>query len=124
MLWAFIVKHQEEIKTVPRLIEYLESHPVIAELCGFDLRTRFPDASQLYRFLKTSHNSLLQEIYNRINNQLIEQDIISLDTFIMDSQPILAATKHNNLKNPNRNTTTKNKKPKRNPTATLSYYSY
>lgn len=124
MLRAFIVKHLEEIKTVPRLIEYLESHPVIAELCGFDMRTSLPDASQFYRFLKTTNNSLLQEIYYRINKQLIKDNIISLDTFIMDSKPIMAATKHNNLKNPNRNTTNKDKKPKRNPTATLSYYSY
>ena len=42
----------------------------------------------------------------------------------MDSKPVMAATKDNNLKNPNRNTTNKEKKPKRNPSATLSYYSY
>jgi IS5 family transposase len=124
MLRAFIVKHLEEIKTVPRLIDYLESHPVIAELCGFDMRTSLPDESQFYRFLKTTNNSLLQQIYYRINKKLIEDNIISLDTFIMDSKPVLAATKDNNLKNPNRNTTNKDKKPKRNPAATLGYYSY
>jgi len=123
MLRALVVKHLEEIKTVPRLIEYLESHPVIAELCGFDMRTSLPDASQFYRFLKTTNNSLLQQLYYRINQKLIEDDIISLDTFIMDSKPVFAATKDNNLKNPNRNTTNKYKKPKRNPAATLSYYS-
>jgi transposase len=124
MLRAFIVKHLEEIKTVPRLIDYLNSHPVIAELCGFDMRTSLPDKSQFYRFLKTTNNSLLQNIYYRINKQLIEQDSISLDTFIMDSKPIMAATKHNNFKNPNRNTTNKYNKPKRNPAATLGYYCY
>ncbi|MFZ2148555.1 MAG: transposase [Sedimentisphaerales bacterium] len=35
----------------------------------------------------------------------------------------MAATKENNLKNPNRNTKDKTRKPKRNPTATLCYYS-
>jgi transposase len=124
MLRAFIVKHLEEIKTVPRLIEYLENHPVIAELCGFDMRTRLPDESQFYRFLKITSNLLLQQLYYRINHQLIEQDIISLDIFIMDSKPVMAATKHNNFKNPRRNTTNKDKKPKRNPGATLSYYSH
>ena len=124
MLRAFIVKHLEEIKTVPRLIDYLDSHPVIAELCGFDMRTSLPDESQFYRFLKTTNNSLLQQLYYRINKKLIADDMISLDTFIMDSKPVMAATKDNNLKNRNRNTTNKNKKPKRNPAATLSYYSY
>jgi IS5 family transposase len=123
ILRAFIVKHLEEIKTVPRLVEYLENHPVIAELCGFDMRKSLPDESQFYRFLKTIKNSLLQEIYYRINKKLIEEDIISVDTFIMDSKVVMAATKDNNLKNPNRNTTNKYKKPKRNPAATLSYYS-
>jgi IS5 family transposase len=124
ILRAFIVKHLEEIKTVPRLMEYLENHPVIAELCGFDMRKNLPDESQFYRFLKTIKNSLLQEIYYRINEKLIDEGIISLDTFIMDSKPVMAATKDNNFKNPNRNTTDKHKTPKRNPAATLSYYSY
>jgi hypothetical protein len=35
----------------------------------------------------------------------------------------MAATKENNFKNPNRNTTNKSKTPRRNPAATLSYYS-
>ena len=76
------------------------------------MRKDLPDESQFYRFLKTAKNSLLQQIYYRINKKLIEQDIISLDTFIMDSKPVLAATKDNNLKNPNRNTTNKDNKSK------------
>ena len=124
MLPAFIVKPLEEIKTVPPLIDYRDSHPVIAERCGFDMRTSLPDESQFYRFLKTTNNSLLQHIYYRINKKLIEDDMISRDTFIMDSKPVMAATKDNTLKNRNRNTTNKEKKPKWNPAATLSYYSY
>jgi len=47
----------------------------------------------------------------------------TLDEFILDSKPVMAATKENNFKNPNRNTKDKTKKPKRNPRATLGYYS-
>lgn len=121
---AFIIKHLEEIKTVPRLIEYLENHPVITDLCGFDMRKNLPDESQFYRFLKTTDNSVLKTIHHRINKKLIEEKIISRDTFILDSKPVMAATKDNNFKNSNRNTTNKDKKPKRNPSATLSYYSH
>ena len=121
---AFIVKHLEEIKTVPRLIEYLENHPVIADLCDFDMRKNLPDESQFYRFLKTTDNSVLEAIHHRINKKLIQENIISRDIFILDSKPVMAATKDNNFKNPNRNTTNKEKKPKRNPSATLGYYSY
>jgi hypothetical protein len=42
----------------------------------------------------------------------------------MDSKPVMAATRENNFKNPKRNTRNKNKKPKRNPSAALGYYSY
>jgi len=55
--------------------------------------------------------------------QLIKK-ILSLNTFILDSKPIMAATRENNFKNPKRNTKDKFKIPKRNPNATLSYYSY
>ena len=124
MLRAFLVKHLEEIKTIPRLVDYLESYSAIAELCGFDKRASLPDESQFYYFLKTTNNSMLQQIYYRINKKSIEDDVISLDTFIIDSKSVLAATKDNNLKNPHRNTTDKYNKPKRNPAATLGYFSY
>jgi hypothetical protein len=123
-LRAFIVKHLEEIKSVPKLIEFLQNHPIIANFCGFDPNKPLPDDSQFYRFLKKIKNSTLKNILYSINKKLIGKNIISLDIFIMDSKPILAATKENNPKNPRRNTTNKNKKPKRNPIATLGYFSY
>ena len=42
----------------------------------------------------------------------------------MDSKPVMAATRQNNFKNPRRNTRNKYKLPRRNLSATLSYYSY
>jgi hypothetical protein len=91
-------------------------------MCGFDLGV-LPDESQFYRFLKNTKNSTLKTIHKTANDLLIENGLLSLDEFILDSKPIQAATKENNFKNPNRNTTNKAKKPKRNPRATLSYYS-
>ena len=120
---AFIVKHLEEIKSIPRLIEFLDAHPVITEMCGFKMGA-LPDETQFYRFLKKTPNSVLEDIMVQVNRKLIEKGILSLDTFIMDSKPVMAATKENNFKNPKRNTKDKNKKPKHNPAATLSYYSY
>jgi hypothetical protein len=122
MLRAFIVKHLEQIKSVPQLIRYLGSIPPLAEMCGFDFGV-LPDETQFYRFLKDTNNSVLKAIHKTTNDLLIEKGVISLDEFIIDSKPILAATKENNFKNPNRNTTNKIKKPKRNPRAKLNYYS-
>jgi transposase len=108
ILRALIVKTLEGIASIPRLVEYLQNHPVIAEMCGFNMMQKLPDESQFYRFLKLIKNSELEKIHHKINKVLIEQDIISMETFILDSKPILAASKDNNFKNPHRNT--KNKK--------------
>ena len=123
ILRALIVKHLEEIKSIPRLIEFLDAHPMLTEMCGFTMGC-LPDESQFYRFIKEVPNGRIQEIQVRINKILIGKGIATLDTFIIDSKPVKAATRENNHKNPNRNTTDKHKKPRRNPQATLHYYSY
>ena len=122
ILRAFIVKHLEQIKTVPRLIEYLNSIPPLLEMCGFDLGD-LPHQSQFYRFLKHTKNSSLKNLHHDINQQLIDAGFIELDQFILDSKPVMAATRENNLKNPRRNSQDKTKIPKRNPRASLGYYS-
>jgi hypothetical protein len=123
MLRAFIIKHIEGIKHVTTLIDYLDSIPPLVELCGFELGS-LPDESQFYRFLQKTKNSTLKAIHQKANRLLTEKDFASLDEFIIDSKPVMAATKDNNFKNPNRNSRNKTQKPKRNPRATLSYYSY
>ncbi len=114
MLRAFIVQHLEGIKSVPLLLDYLNSIPPLLELCGFELGN-LPDESQFYRFLQKTKNSILKAIHQKANQILVESDFASLDEFIMDSKPILAATKENNFKNPSRNAKNKTKRPKRNP---------
>ena len=73
--------------------------------------------------LSNTNNSVLKEIFYSNNQTLIDNDIITFDKLIIDSKPVMAATKENNLKNPNRNSRNKHKKPIRNPWATLGYYS-
>jgi hypothetical protein len=87
MLRAFIIKHLQRIKSVPQLIEYLNSIPPLAEMCGFDLGA-LPDESQFYRFLKNTKNSTLKDIHKTANDLLIKDNFVSLDEFILDSKPI------------------------------------
>jgi hypothetical protein len=122
ILRAFIVKHLEGIKSVPQLLDYLNSIPPLAEMCGFELGN-LPDESQFYRFLEKTKNSTLKAVHQKANQLLLESNFASLDEFILDSKPVMAATKDNNFKNPHRNTKDKTKRPTRNPQATLSYYS-
>lgn len=122
ILRAFIVKHLQQIKSVPQLIEYIEAIPPLMELCGFTLGD-MPDESRFYRFQTETDNAILKKIHHSLNQRLIAQGLVSLDMLITDSKPIMAATRENNLKNPARNSTCKSKKPTRNPAATLGYYS-
>jgi len=117
---ALIVKHRERIDSIPRLIDHLKGNPILSELCGFP-NGILPDASQFYRFLQGTKHSVFERILHAVNKTLIEKKAISLDTFILDSKPVLAATKENNPKNPDRNITKKEQKPKRNHDATLGY---
>lgn len=122
ILRALIVKNLEQIKSIPQLIEYLEALPPLQELCGFDLGC-LPDESTFYRFLSNTNNSVLKQIFYNNNQTLIDNCLITFDKLIIDSKPVMAATKENNLKNPNRNSKDKHRKPIRNPWATLGYYS-
>lgn len=120
---ALLVKHFERIKSIPKLIEILDANPILSDLCGFQTGS-IPEETKFYRFLNNTPNSVIKEIHRKLNQRLIENGIATLDTFIMDSKPVMAATRENNFKNPSRNTKNKAKKPKRNPAATLGYYSY
>ena len=123
MLRAFIVKSLERIKFVPDLIRFLDAHPLLTELCGFSMG-RIPHDSQFYRFLSDTNNSMIENIHLSINKKLVDENVVSLSHFIMDSKPVMAATRENNFKNPYRNAYDKEKQPKRNPSASLGYYSY
>lgn len=123
MLRALIVMHLERIRFVTQLIDYLDANPVLAEMCGFTPGS-LPDESQFYRFLKETPNSQIQNLLHQAAKKLICDGSISNEIFIFDSKPVLAATKHNNPKNPNRKLKKDAGPPKRNPQATLSYYSY
>ena len=121
-LKALIFKESEKIKYTSDLIRSLDSHPVIAMMCGFT-PGKLPDASRFSRFLSSMKNSELEMMLYRAAQFLIDNGNTSTAILIGDSKPIKANTKHNNPKNPNRSLD-KKKKIKRNPSASLGYYSY
>src|ERR1035437_4298669 len=102
MLRAFIVKHLEAIKSVPRLIEFLDAHPVLTEMCGFDMGA-LPDESQFYKFLSQTNTSVIETLRQAVNQKLIDAEVFSLPHFIMDPNPVMPPPRQNNFKNPRRN---------------------
>lgn len=119
---ALIYKQSENIKFISDLVRDLESRPLLAKMCGFN-PGQIPDESRFSRFLSGANNTEIEKLFHRAGKLLVENKIASFDIIIADSKPIKANTKHNNPKNSNRNLD-KTVKIKRNPMATLSYYSY
>jgi len=121
-LKALIYKQCEQIKYVTDLIRDLESRPAICMLIGFE-PGKLPSPSQFSRFLSSMNNSEVEELIHSSAKLMIEEGHVSTDVLIGDSKPIRANTVENNPKNPNR-CLNKERKIKRNPAATFSYYSY
>jgi len=121
-LKALIYKQSEQIKFMTDLIRDLESRPAITMLCGFTPGT-LPDVSQFSRFLSSTNNSKIENIMHAAAGLTIEAGHVTTDILIGDSKPIRANTGHNNPKNPNRSLD-KARKIRRNPAASLGYYSY
>ena len=121
-LKALIFKESENIKYTSDLLRSLDSHHVIAMMCGFT-PGQLPDASRFSDFLSSAKNSGIETILHTATQLLIDNGNITTDIIIGDSKPIKANTKHNNPKNPNRSLD-KKKKIKRNPSASFGYYSY
>lgn len=120
---AFVIRSLESLKTVSALIRFLESNPALICLCGFR-DFAIPHNSQFYRFLKKTNHSVIEDLLYCTNTALIEEKTITFDITAVDSKPVKALTKHNNFKNPHREQKNKYRKIKRNPKATLGYYSY
>jgi len=125
-LRAFIIKTLENFTYVSELITFLQNNPAIAYLCGFDDPYNLPHASQFYRFLMNNNPDTIQHICSNAVKILQQNNCIDTSIISIDSKPILAYTKHNNLKNPNRITSNEKnpfKNKSRNHEATLGYYS-
>lgn len=122
LLRAFIIRSLEGLEKVSALIHFLEANPALKYLCGFR-NGLLPHNSQFYRFLKKTKHSVLEDLLLRVNRTLIGEKVLTVKVTAVDSKPVKALTRENNPKNPQRNLRDKTRKPRRNPTATLGYYS-
>ena len=71
ILRALIVKHLEEIKSIARLIEFLDTNPILVSMCGFSVG-HLPDESVFYRFLKKTNNHSIKKLLTKTVQKLID----------------------------------------------------
>ena len=118
-LRAIIFKNLKGIPTLTELVNELRDNPSAAIRCGFNILKPLPSVERFSSFLKKTYNKDLQKIRLSLIHQLIDLRIITGEYTSIDSCPILARVKENNLKTNVKNRFSKTCIPKGSPDARL-----
>lgn len=119
ILKALIFKSLKSIATLTELVRELCDNPSAALCCGFDIRKPIPSVERFSAFLRDTKNKELILIRNHLVHQLIELNVIDGQYLAIDSCPIPAKVKENNLKTNAKNRFDKTDPPKGDPDARL-----
>jgi len=119
LLQAIIFKNLKGIPPLTELVTELKDNPSAAIRFGFNILKPLPSVERFSSFLKKTHNKELQKIRLHLLHNLIHLDIIKGEYLSIDSCPIPAHIKENNLKTNVRNCFCKTCIPKGSPDARL-----
>lgn len=119
LLNALIYKNLRSIPTLLELSYEIKNYPQVAQICGF---SSFPSIERFSSFLKDTPNQILQAIRENLVKELIALNQIKGRYISVDSCPIKANVKENNLKTAAKNRFDKTKIPKGDPQARLGTY--
>jgi hypothetical protein len=97
-LRAIIFKNLKGLPTLTELVTELKDNPSAALRCGFDILKPLPSVERFSSFLKETSNRDLHKIRLQLLHELISLGIISGEYLAIDSCPIPAHVKENNLK--------------------------
>jgi len=97
LLRALIYKSLKPLPTLSDLVLELTDNPSIAIKCGLDPSHVLP-VERFFSFLRDSDNAFFEKIRNSLVRELIALGEISGESLSIDSYPIPANVKQNNLK--------------------------
>jgi len=98
LLKAFIYKALRHLKTLTDLAFELRNNPSICQAVGLDLYKNPPSIERFSQFLRDTPHAALQNIRIQLVKTLLEERMITGKHLVMDSCPILAKVRENNLK--------------------------
>ena len=119
LLRAIIFKNLKGIPTLTELVTELKDNPSAAIRCGFNILKPLPSVERFSSFLKNTHNKELKKIRLHLLHNLIHLGIITGEYLSIDSCPIPAQVKENNLKTNVKNRFSKTRIPEGSPDARL-----
>lgn len=112
LLCAFIVMKLECFAYITELLDYLQNNLLIAYYCGFDITKSLPSYWTFDRFIRNIDNQLLKKLMSSVVIQLADMGVVDTSFIALDSTPINANTKLNNLKSFVSNKFSKDNHPK------------
>ena len=98
LLKAFIYKALRRLKTLTVLAFELQNNPMICQAVGLDLYKEPPSIERFSQFLHQTPHGALQNIRVQLVKALLEEKLITGKHLVMDSCPLLAKVRENNLK--------------------------
>ena len=119
LLRALIYRNLRGLPSLSELAFELKNNPLMAETLGFPAWESPPSVERFSHFLRSTANEDLQVIRLFLVHQLIEEKVVSGETISMDSCPIEANVRENNLKTSVKTRFDKNHKPPGDPEARL-----
>jgi transposase len=117
LLKAFIYKALRRIKTLSDLCFELKNNPMVSQALGFNPYEGLPSIERFSQFLRHTPHPVLQRVRTRLVQSLLAEHVVSGDHLVLDSCPILAKVRENNLKTPSTQRFEKTQLPKGDPDA-------
>jgi len=120
LLKAFVYKALRRLKTLSDLAFEFNNNPIVSQAVGFNPYVAPPSIERFSEFLRETPHPLLQNIRILLVQQALDEKIISGKHLVMDSCPIVAKVRENNLKTSvSKNRFDKTQRPKGDPDARL-----
>lgn len=98
LLKAFIYKALRRLKTLSDLAFEFRNNPMMSQAVGFNPYQAPPTVERFSKFLRETPHPLLQNVRILLVQKLLDERILSGTHLVMDSCPILAKVRENNLK--------------------------
>ena len=98
LLKAIIFKNLTGLPTLTELSIVLKNNPSAAIRCGFNILKPLPSVERFSEFLRSKNNNALQTIRTQLIHELVCRELIKGNYLSIDSCPLLAKIKENNLK--------------------------
>jgi len=98
LLRALIYRCLRQIPTLAELVFELENNPCLVDCIGWDPLRALPPVERFSHFLHHTENSLLQAVRLSLVGELIREGVITGNVIALDSCPVIAPLRENNLK--------------------------